>query len=147
MPYSNASCAATKTCPLLFMMFVSFASAATTRPINCGDSELLISKCLALRITDSVRTKPGYNATTATLNFSNSCAMYSDILSTAALETPYWVLPKYTCADQNEIFTIKPLFFFVISRAANADEVYAARTPASNIASQRQKGCSQNGLR
>src|SRR6185503_4910432 len=147
MPYSSASCAATSTCPLFFRMLGSFASAATMRPMNCGDSELLMSKCLALRITDSVLTKPGYRETTATLYFFNSRAMYSVILSMAALETPYCVFPRYTCADQNEMFTISPLFFFVIRRAAKADDVYAARTPASNMASQRQKGCSQKGLK
>src|SRR5688500_3169327 len=105
------------------MMSGSAARAATTRPINCGDSELLISKCFAFFITLSVRTSPGYRETTATLNFFSSCAIYSDILSTAALDTPYWVLLRYTCADQNEMFTMSPLFFLVIIRAANAEAV------------------------
>src|SRR5437667_182070 len=70
---SSTLLATTRTCPLFFMIFGSFANAATTRPINCGDSELLISKCLAFFIMLSVRTKPGYNETTATLYLLNSC--------------------------------------------------------------------------
>src|SRR6266487_2581930 len=127
------------------MMFSSLASAAITRPVNCGDSELLMSKCCALRRILSVRTNPGYSEITATLNFSASCAMYADILSTAALAVPYATLLIYFCAAQNEIFTIKHLFCSTIILAAKAPATYAARTPPWNMASQRQRGCDQNG--
>ena len=58
------------------------------------------------------------------------------------------LIPMYETdiSVRKEILTINPFFFSIIIRAAKAEDVYAARTPESNMASQRQRGCSQNGL-
>src|SRR4029077_10953734 len=74
-PYSLATAAATHTFPVWRSTSGSAASAATARPMNSGDSELLMSSHLAASITFSVRTSPGYSDTTATPKGWSSTAM------------------------------------------------------------------------
>src|SRR5205823_1036744 len=97
-PYSSARRAATCTVPVRSMTLGSEASAATARPTNSGDSELLRSIHAAASMTFSVLTSPGYSDTTATPCGASSTAMSADILSVAAFATPYATLPMCFCA-------------------------------------------------
>jgi hypothetical protein len=87
-PYSTATLAATSTLPVCRRTSGSAASAATARPMNSGDSELVRSSQAAASRTFSVRTNPGYKDSAVTQCGRNSTAISAVILSVAAFDTP-----------------------------------------------------------
>ena len=80
-PYSSARPAATRPAPVCFITWESAASAATARPMNSGDSELLRSSYAAASMTFSVLTSPGFRDTTVTPWGRNSLAMSAVIFA------------------------------------------------------------------